>query len=183
VGILESTLPLNRLLDVKDIVMLDNRLPDGSACTIYDEPSEQHGHLVLKDGLMSADLRSQLRDMLDREDNADNTVLKGPVTFAYVGGPRTKTVEENRIWRSLGAEVNSMTLAPEIVLANELGIPCAAIVAGHKYSTPKEHAPDSDGSLSLSLDDSGAILARLVTLFLEQGQPVPFRNLIYRFHS
>lgn len=191
VGVLDAALPLNTLLDVHDIVMLDNRLPDGSACTIYDAPSEYQGHLVLKDGLLSGKLRSQLQDLLAREDTteniaedtAENTVLEGPVTFAYAGGPRTKTGEENRIWRSLGADVNSMTLAPEIVLANELGIPCAAIVVGHKYSLVEEEMPGSDGSLSVSLDESGALLARVVTLFLEQGRPVPFGNLVYRFHS
>ncbi len=183
VGILEPGLPLNTLLDVKDIVMLDNRLPDGSACTMHDAPSEHHGHLVLKDGLVSSKLRSQLQDLLACDDIEENVALQGPVTFAYVGGPRTKTREENRIWRSLGAEVNSMTLAPEIVLANELGIPCAAIVAGHKYSATGEHVPGSDASLSATLDDSGRLLARLVTLFLEQGRPIPFGNLIFRFHS
>ena len=34
----------------------------------------------------------------------------------------------------MGADVNSMTLAPEVILASELLIPCSGLVVGHKYS-------------------------------------------------
>jgi len=59
---------------------------------------------------------------------------EGGVVFAYVPGPRTKTPAENAAWRLAGADVNSMTLGPEVVLAAELGVPTAAVVVGHKRS-------------------------------------------------
>ena len=58
-----------------------------------------------------------------------------PCVFAYVPGPRTKTPAENAWLGSLHPRphANSMTLAPEVVLLGELGIPTAAVVVGHKH--------------------------------------------------
>ena len=61
------------------------------------------------------------------------------VVFGYAPGPRTKTAAENAMWARLGADVASMTLAPEIVLANELEIPCAALVVD--TARPSRAAP------------------------------------------
>ena len=42
------------------------------------------------------------------------------VVFAFSPGPRTKTRAENALWAQLGAQVNSMSLGPEVVLAEYL---------------------------------------------------------------
>lgn len=176
VGVMDAGLPLFQPLLVSDMMMPENRLPDGSTCTMFEEPDKDHGHLVLSEGLFSVALARQLRQLpgsaiAEAED----------VVFAYAGGPRGKTAAENRMWRDLGAHVNSMTLAPEIVLANELEIPSAAVVAGHKYSVPDMDNPQDEGDVTESLDQCRIAMEDLIITFLRKGKPVPFANQIYRF--
>ena len=176
VGVLDADVPINRPLLVGDLIMLDNRLPDGSACTMFTEPTGRHGHLVLNDGMFASALNAQVEALAAREE----APIADRVVFAYVQGPRSKTPAENRLWPRLGAQVNSMTLGPEVVLANELEIPCAGLVVGHKYSIPDRVPPERE-ALADTLDRSRAAQERIVTAFLRDADPVPFPNTIYRF--
>jgi purine nucleoside phosphorylase len=178
VGVLDSSVPLNAPLLVTDLLTLDNRLPDGSACTMFERPSAGHGHLVLSGGLFSEELSAQIRDIASRL----GVEIAADVVFGYVGGPRSKTRAENLMWSRLGAQVNSMTLGPEVVLANELGIPTAGLAIGHKYSLPSLAPPDSRG-VDLSLEQARAAQRELVSAFLELGEPVPFGNHLYRYRE
>ena len=178
VGVLDTSLPLYEPLLVTDLITLENRMPDGSPCTLFVEPTPDHGHLVLHEGLFSKALTLQLSAFLEEHDSELPEVV-----FGYVGGPRTKTKAENRLWRQLGAHVNSMTLAPEVILANELGIPCCAAVVGHKYSVPTIEEPLDKKTVAQSLIDSRAALARLVRGFLTSAVPVPFGNHLYRYNE
>ncbi|NBB74149.1 MAG: 5'-methylthioadenosine phosphorylase [Bacteroidetes bacterium] len=178
VGVLDADVPIYRPLLVEDLIMLENRLPDGRACTMFEAPSADHGHLVLHDGLFATELSAQVRTLAAEED----APVADEVIFAYVGGPRGKTAAENRLWPQLGAQVNSMTLAPEVVLANELEIPCVGLVVGHKYSVPDADAPE-DTAMADTLDRSRAEQERIVTRFLRAGAPVPFGNEIFRFDA
>jgi len=179
VGVLDPDVPLYRPLLVEDLIMLENRLPDGSACTMFTDPEgvrDGHGHLVIDDSLFATALTEQVRDLAAsvRASVADD------VTFAYVQGPRSKTAAENRALPRLGAQVNSMTLGPEVVLANELQIPCAGLAVGHKYSIPDRDPPERE-ALSATLDRSREEQERIVTAFLKEAEPVAFPNTIYRF--
>ena len=177
VGVMDKDLPLYQPMLVDDLIMPDNRLPDGSACTMFEKPNPDHAHLVLTEGLFSGPLRQQLRDI------AGSLITEAgkEVVFAYAGGPRGKTAAENRMWITIGANVNSMTLAPEVVLANELEIPCAGLVIGHKYSVPGYSNPDEEG-VSASLDRSREATRQIILRFIEKGEPVAYGNLLYRFH-
>jgi purine nucleoside phosphorylase len=179
VGVMDAALPLFRPLLVGDLMMLDNRLPDGSTCTMFEQPSADHGHLVLGEGLFSAALGNQV-ERLAGEVGAP--VAQRGVVFAYAGGPRGKTAAENRMWHLLGAQVNSMTLAPEVVLANELEIPCAGLVVGHKYSVPGVDNPH-EGGVTETLDSSREAMERVVDAFLDHAEPVAFGNHLYRFDA
>jgi 5'-methylthioadenosine phosphorylase len=176
VGVLDPDTPLYEPLLVDDLLMPENRLPDGSACTMFTEPSEAHGHLVLDDGLFATALTEQVRGLAD----GVQAPIADAVTFAYVQGPRSKTAAENRMWPRMGAQVNSMTLGPEVVLANELEIPCAGLVVGHKYSIPDRDPPVQE-ALSATLGRSREEQERIVRAFLREGSPVDFPNTIYRF--
>jgi len=173
VGVLDATVPLFSPHLLGDLLMLDNRLPDGTSCTLYTEPTDGQGHLVLQEGLFSRALSDWLTNRL--------ILPLRRLTFLYVPGPRTKTGAENQLARALGAEVNSMTLAPEVVLANELEIPVAGLVVGHKLSVPG--APASRTSIAASLDRSRAATRRAVTTFLAEAPVVAFANHIYRFEG
>ncbi|CAN5257417.1 5'-methylthioadenosine phosphorylase [soil metagenome] len=174
-GVLRADLPLFEPLLVRDLLMLDNRLPDGSACTMFTHPSREQGHLIVDEGLCSPALGRQLRDIAQRLD----APIAAEVVFGYVGGPRIKTTVENRLWCGFGADVDAMTLAPEIVLANELEIPCAGLVVGHKYSLPGANA--APGDVDESLQRSHAAHARIVVEFLRSAEPVTFGNRLYRY--
>jgi len=176
VGVLDRDVPLYRSLLVDDLLMLENRLPDGTACSMFTAPSDDHGHLVLDDGLFATALTEQVRDLAGKV----RASVAADVTFAYVQGPRSKTATENRALPRLGAQVNSMTLGPEVVLANELEIPCAGLVVGHKYSIPDRDPPEQE-ALSTTLDRAREEQERIVTAFLREGEPVEFPNTIYRF--
>ena len=178
VGVLDPDVPINRPLLVEDLLMLENRLPDGSACTMFTEPSPAHGHLVLDDSLFATELTEQVRDLAA----GVRASVAADVTFAYVQGPRSKTAAENRALPRIGAQVNSMTLGPEVVLANELEIPCAGLVIGHKYSIPDRDPPERE-ALSATLDRSREEQERIVTAFLEEGEPVTFPNTMDRFEE
>ena len=177
VGVLAEDVPLFEPLLVSDLVMLDNRLPDGTACTLFDRPREGQGHLVVEHGLFSRELSDQLRGIAR---NLGRPLSEREVVFLYRDGPRTKTAAENRLFAGLGIDVNSMTLAPEVVLASELGIPCAALVTGHKVSRSDLAGPDED-AVTASLVAARAAQEALVLAFLEHGRAVPFRNHLYRF--
>lgn len=173
VGVLQQRVPLDTLLDVGDVVWPDNRLPDGSACTLF---GTEGGHLVLREGLFNPALRAQVAALCSQHDLA----LAGPVTFAYAGGPRTKTTAENRLFAAWNADVNSMTFAPEVVLAAEAGIACAGLVVGHKYSHPDIPNPEGEG-IAASLDRSRSQLSLIIDRFLCEAIPQHPGNELYRF--
>jgi len=177
VGVMDSALPLFKPMLLTDLMMLENRLPDGSTCTMFPEPSAKQGHLVVAEGLFSGELNQQIRTLTGDLMH----VAKRQIVFAYVAGPRTKTAAENKIWHKLGAQVNSMTLAPEVILANELKIPCAGLVVGHKYSAADIQNIADLKSMSASLESSKDAMQTAVLRFLAKGESVSFGNRIYRF--
>jgi len=180
VGVLDPDVPLLRPLLLRDLLYPDNRLPDGSACTVFAPPgpARGQGHLVLEEGLFSPALAGQVRDLAA----AEGVALGPEVVFAYAPGPRTKTPAENAYWAALGGQVNSMTVAPEVVLAAELGLPAAGLVVGHKRSGPAAGAPDRAG-VAESLAQARAAVERLVVAFLDRAEPVAPGNHLFRFEG
>ena len=178
VGINDAEIPLFQPLLVKDLIMLENRLPDGSTCTIFTEPTPDQAHLMITEGLFSPALSSQVADLAQECD----WPVGGEVVFSYVGGPRNKTPAENRLMPLFGVQANSMSLGPEVVLANELEIPTAGLVVGHKYSIPGRETENDGVSLEESFVRSREAFGRLVVAFLNQGRPVSFGNVLYRYH-
>jgi 5'-methylthioadenosine phosphorylase len=63
-------------------------------------------------------------------------------TVVTIEGPRFSTRAESHMFRILGADVVNMTVAPEVVLANEAGIPYAAVAMSTDYDCWKtDEAP------------------------------------------
>ncbi len=54
-------------------------------------------------------------------------------TVVTIEGPRFSTRAESRMFRIWGADVVNMSLAPEVILANEAGIPYAAVAMSTDY--------------------------------------------------
>lgn len=176
VGVLDADLPLFEPMVLTDQLMPENRLPDGATCTMFPEPEEGQGHLVINEGLFSEALSKQLYDRHSEQIYQRD----GEIVFVYAGGPRSKTAAENRMWAQLGGHVNSMTVGPEVVLANELEIPVTGLVVGHKYSLPDlDNPPESQ--IQASLKKARTATKDILIDFLQHGKPVEFANHIYRY--
>lgn len=176
VGVLDSRIPLFQPMLLSDLIWPENRLPDGDVCSMFRDPRKGQGHLVLEEGPFSAELSASIATL------AEGAVhpMPGGLTFGYAGGPRTKTRAENRMFALWGAQVNSMTLAPEVILANELGIACAGLVTGHKYSLD-ETGGREPLDIAESLRRARDAMLKVLTGFLLFGEPVRFRNSLHRF--
>ena len=108
-------------------------------------------------------------------------------------GPRTKTALENKYWLQLGAQVNSMSIGPEVVLAQEMEIPAVALLVGHKYSKytlNREQSRDqlmvSEKNLAMNAMQTSLINARqatesIIEIILKEIQTVDFDHYLYRF--
>ncbi|MBN2373957.1 S-methyl-5'-thioadenosine phosphorylase [bacterium] len=59
-------------------------------------------------------------------------------TVITIEGPRFSTKAESKMFRIWGADVINMSIAPEAILANEIGIPYAAIAMCTDYDCWKE---------------------------------------------
>jgi len=59
-------------------------------------------------------------------------------TVITIEGPRFSTKAESKMFRLWGADVINMSIAPEVILANEIGIPYASIAMSTDYDCWKE---------------------------------------------
>ena len=59
-------------------------------------------------------------------------------TMITIEGPRFSTRAESRMFRMWGADVINMSIAPEAILANEIGIPYSSIAISTDYDSWKD---------------------------------------------
>jgi len=59
-------------------------------------------------------------------------------TMVTIEGPRFSTRAESKMFRIWGADIINMSVSPEVILANELGIPYATIAMSTDYDCWKE---------------------------------------------
>ncbi|MBS3170988.1 S-methyl-5'-thioadenosine phosphorylase [Candidatus Woesearchaeota archaeon] len=59
-------------------------------------------------------------------------------TVITIEGPRFSTKAESKLFRMWGADIINMSIAPEVILANEAGIPYAAIAMSTDYDCWRE---------------------------------------------
>ena len=59
-------------------------------------------------------------------------------TLVTIEGPRFSTRAESKMFRIWGADIINMSIAPEVILANELGLPYATIALSTDYDSWKE---------------------------------------------
>jgi 5'-methylthioadenosine phosphorylase len=64
--------------------------------------------------------------------------IHATATVVTIEGPRFSTRAESRMFRAWGADVINMSIAPECILANERGIPYAAIAMSTDYDCWKQ---------------------------------------------
>ena len=83
-------------------------------------------------------------------------------TVVTIEGPRFSTRAESRMFRAWGADVINMSTAPECALANEAGLPYAAVAMSTDYDCWKEdEEPVSWGQIASIFEEKGEKVVRL----------------------
>ena len=80
----------------------------------------------------------RLRNSIIRASTDLNLPVHEQGTVVTIEGPRFSTRAESRMFGAWGADVINMSTAPEVILANELKIPYAAIAMSTDYDCWKE---------------------------------------------
>ncbi|MEO8861158.1 MAG: purine-nucleoside phosphorylase [Ginsengibacter sp.] len=75
---------------------------------------------------MSEPYDTKLRNLLQQKAGELNITLKKGV-YAAVNGPNLETKAEYRYLKIIGADLVGMSTVPEVIAANHLNLPCAAI--------------------------------------------------------
>ena len=84
----------------------------------------------------------ELRNILIETAKELNLKFHEKGTVVTIEGPRFSTRAESHMFRSWGADVINMSIAPETILANEAGIPYAAVAMSTDYDCWKvDEAP------------------------------------------
>src|SRR5918911_966616 len=139
-GALDPDLALGTLVVFDDLHFLANRLPDGSLCTLHDEPGAPgRGHWIF-DLPFAEPLRQAL---LGGAREAGHPVRDGGC-YGHVDGPRFNTRSEIRALMHAGVTAVSQTAGPETVLAGEAKIPYALLGYATDYANgvkPDEPTP------------------------------------------
>lgn len=95
----------------------------------------------LKHTPMADPFDADLRKILAEEAKKLNLNTHQSGTVITVEGPRFSTRAESRMFRAWGADIINMSTAPEAILANELGIPYAAIAMSTDYDSWNDNEP------------------------------------------
>lgn len=88
---------------------------------------------------MADPFSSELRGFLTEACNKLELEFHPKGTVITIEGPRFSTKAESKVFRMWGADVINMSIAPEAILANEAGIPYAAIAMSTDYDCWKEN--------------------------------------------
>jgi 5'-methylthioadenosine phosphorylase len=114
-----------------DLVILDQFIDftKQRKTTFFDEfkPGE------MKHTPMADPFNSKLRNLLIETSEELKLKYHKTGTVVSIEGPRFSTRAESNMFRMWGADVINMSVAPEAILANEIGIPYAAIAMSTDY--------------------------------------------------
>ena len=92
----------------------------------------------MKHTVMADPFNIELRQKLIQSAIELNLQFHKKGTVVTIEGPRFSTRAESNMFRMWGADVINMSTAPEVILANEIGIPYAAIAMSTDYDCWKE---------------------------------------------
>jgi len=101
--------------------------------TFFDSFEDSATHTSMADPF-----DERLRDLLYETSIELNLNVHKKGTVVTIEGPRFSTRAESRMYRVWGADVINMSIAPEAALANEAGIPYAAVAMSTDYDCWKE---------------------------------------------
>jgi len=80
----------------------------------------------------------KLRDLIITSAENIKIMVHPQGTVITIEGPRFSTRAESKMFRMCGADIINMSVAPEAILANEIGIPYAVIAMSTDYDSWKD---------------------------------------------
>ena len=92
----------------------------------------------MKHSQMADPFDQKLRDFLISAAQNEGIQHHNKGTLITIEGPRFSTRAESRMFRMWGADLINMSVAPEVILANEIGIPYAVIAMSTDYDSWKQ---------------------------------------------
>jgi purine nucleoside phosphorylase len=120
-GAVDATLALGAMVVFDDLHFISNRLPDGSLCTLHDEPGRRgRGHWDFE-----VPFSAELRDALLQGSREAAHEARDGGCYGHVDGPRFNSRTEIASLRAAGVSAVSQTAGPETVLAGEAELPYA----------------------------------------------------------
>ena len=171
-GVLLPSIPLGKLFVFDDMFFPDNRLPDGSFCTMFESSKNpDKGHYIFKKPFSKA-LGNQFADLSD--DCVTNLV------YGQVAGPRFNTQAEIK-WLSGFASAISQTGGFEAVLAGEMQIPFCLLGYGMNYADGVSDNDTSIDDFDEYIEDSNAVFSDILLEFIKYHEDVEFEGEIYQF--
>jgi 5'-methylthioadenosine phosphorylase len=81
---------------------------------------------------------SDLRNLIISSANEIGIRVHEKGTLVTIEGPRFSTRAESKMFRIWGADIINMSVAPEVILSNELALPYAAIAMSTDYDSWKQ---------------------------------------------
>lgn len=177
-GVVNPDWPLAVPFLATDLYYPDNRLGDGSICTLFTEPGQKsRGHLIAS-SLCNHALNRQLAETLSA-----TTTQPFQGCYAHVPGPRFDSRVEIAALRRAGVDFLSQTCGPEAILANELELPYALVGFGVDYANGVRVHPTPVETLNANMQKAKTCFASLIdTLSARiEHSPPKFENFIYRF--
>ena len=87
---------------------------------------------------MSEPFNKDLRELLCKKADELGFEYNKNKTIITIEGPRFSTKAESNMFRTLGADIINMSTCPEVILANELGIPYQTIAMSTDYDCWKD---------------------------------------------
>ena len=88
---------------------------------------------------MAEPFNKNLREILFRTGKELGFKIHGKGTVITIEGPRFSTKAESKMFRSWGADLINMSIAPEAILANEAEIPYAVVAMSTDYDCLFDH--------------------------------------------
>ena len=114
---------------------------------------------------MAEPFDKKLRDLLNKKCEELKIVHHKKGTVITIEGPRFSTKAESNMFRIWGADVINMSIAPEASLANEAGIPYAAVAMSTDYDCWK--SDEEPVTWSAILDIFGKNVEKVTKLLVE----------------
>ncbi len=175
-GIIHPDWEIGTPLVAEDLSFPENRLGDGSTCTIFDQPGEPgRGHL-LASSFFHSKLSENIRNFFESD---GGKFFSG--CYAHGNGPRFNSATEINAMRSIGADFLSQTCGPEAVLANELEIPYALAGFGVDFANGVKETPTPIEVLQTNLKRAKEVFTALIENLSRSGESFAFENFVYRF--